>query len=117
MSVINSYISANFTMGSETIATLPKKPGKFSNYLNDLWAPAWNVVIILSRYSPINFDAVIYGYAFRNHWLWINGLKLYTFLENGLIYYGSFIIWKDYNCLGWLTINSYVSGVLSNSFT
>lgn len=76
MTVINSYISANFTMGLETTSSLPAKVGPFSDYLNNLWAPAWNVVIIYSNSLDINFDAVVYGYAFRNHWMWINGLKM-----------------------------------------
>jgi hypothetical protein len=43
---------------------------------------------------------VVYGYAFRDHWMWYNG-----FLMNDG-YYVSFIIWKDYNCNGWASINS-----------
>lgn len=34
------------------------------------------------------------------HWLWFNGYRM----NDG--HYISFIIWKDYNCHGWITINS-----------
>jgi hypothetical protein len=47
-----------------------------------------------------NGDSVLYGYAFRDHWMWYNGLLL----DSGN--YVSFIIWKDYNCITWYTINS-----------
>ncbi len=44
-----------------------------SNDLNAIWAPAWNVVVV-SYQNGSNYDSVIYGYAFRNHWFWQNGL-------------------------------------------
>lgn len=67
-----------------------------SNDLNDKWHPAWNVVI---AYYPDrkNYDTVLYGYGFRDHWFWFNGVQV-------AIGYVSFIIWKDYNCIKWYTI-------------
>jgi hypothetical protein len=41
--------------------------------------------------NSANYDNVVYGYAFRDHWLWVNGLN------NEGVYYG-IILWKDYNC-------------------
>ena len=41
----------------------------FSGHLNSLWAPAWNVFVIKTTATD---DAVLYGYAFNNHWMWFN---------------------------------------------
>jgi hypothetical protein len=46
-----------------------------------------------------NGDSVLYGYAFRDHWMWYNGFLM----DDG--HYVSFIIWKDYNCITWTTHN------------
>jgi hypothetical protein len=51
-----------------------------------------------------NGDSVLYGYAFRDHWMWYNGFLM----DDG--YYVSFIIWKDYNCITWITHNDMVDG-------
>jgi hypothetical protein len=75
----------------------------FSTYLNDLWDPAWNVVVIYIT-DKTNADSVLYGYAFRNHWMWYNGFLM----DDG--YYVTFIIWKDYNCVGWITHNDNIDG-------
>jgi hypothetical protein len=69
-----------------------------SDELGTLWAPAWNVVIVYYGDGK-NYDAVLYGYGFNRHWFWLNGFKL----TNNR--YLSFVIWKDYNCVGWKTIN------------
>ncbi len=63
-----------------------------SNYLNKLWDPAWNVFVIQTTVSK---DTVVYGYAFRDHWMWYNGYVI----NNAFL---SFVIWKDYNCQGWI---------------
>lgn len=70
-----------------------------SIHLNDLWNPAWNVVVtqITAKIS----DAILYGYAFRGHWMWFNALPA----KNGADFV-SFVIWKDYNCIQWQRINS-----------
>jgi hypothetical protein len=66
-----------------------------SDYLNSVWDQAWNVVLVQ---TSARADTVVDGYAFRNHWLWRNGLF------KGNQYY-SIIIWKDYNCQSWKTLN------------
>jgi hypothetical protein len=52
-----------------------------SDELNKEWDPAWNVML-LSNYNEqttpdgadgnLDFSQVLYGYAFRHHWLWFN---------------------------------------------
>jgi hypothetical protein len=41
-----------------------------------------------------NFDnvMVLYGYAFKNHWMWLS-----NFVEGR-----SVVLWKDYNCDTWV---------------
>jgi hypothetical protein len=47
----------------------------------------------------------VVAYAFRDHWMWFNG---YSYI--GRIF--SFVIWKDYNCVAWITVgNSVINGV------
>lgn len=36
-------------------------------------------------------DTILYGYAFRNHWMWFNNYRL---IADGI----DFVVWKDYNC-------------------
>lgn len=67
-----------------------------SDQLNKRWDPAWNVVAVANNGHA---DAVLYGYAFRDHWLWYNG-----YLLSGGVYTMSFLIWKDYNCLKWMNL-------------
>lgn len=59
--------------------------------------------------SPANYDTIVYGYAFRNHWMWINGVSIHSDTTNVLAY----IIWKDYNCQAW----SVFSGLLTSIST
>jgi hypothetical protein len=56
-------------------------------------------VVVAYIADKSNSDSVVYGYAFRDHWMWYNGFLM----DDG--YYVSFIIWKDYNCKGWTSIN------------
>lgn len=52
-----------------TNSSLAPAAKTMSDELNDLWAPAWNVVIV--HYPGfINLEAVLYGYAFNNRWYW-----------------------------------------------
>jgi hypothetical protein len=51
-------------------------------------------------------DAVLYGYSYNDHWYWYNGYIIGEF-------YFAIIIWKDYNCQGWLTFD----GSQSSGFT
>lgn len=64
-----------------------------SMHLNSLWAPAWNVVIV---FGGAAYDTVVYGYAFHNHWMWINGVT-----RPGSAGKLAYIIWKDFNCQVW----------------
>lgn len=59
--------------------------------LNNRWDPAWNVVLVTEK---LGFDAILYGYAFRNQWMWYNGVPN-TYLSSRTI---TLIVWKDYNC-------------------
>jgi hypothetical protein len=66
-----------------------------SETLNAAWDPAWNVFVfeLVGDSTP---DAVVVGYAFRDHWMWFNG-----YAYQGRTF--SFIIWKDYNCVTWIS--------------
>lgn len=69
-----------------------------STYLNNLWAPAWNIVIVKSI-QP--YDTVLYAYSYKDHWMWINGVDIPNSFGKTL----SYIIWKDYTCYHWGTIS------------
>lgn len=75
-----------------------------STRLNSLWDPAWNVVITK---TPAGYDTIVYGYAFRNQWMWINGITIPTSAD-----VLSYIIWKDYNCQTWRGL-AYLEGLSS----
>lgn len=55
---------------------------------------AWNV-FTFTHSNPSKSDSVVYGYAFRDHWIWFNNYN-----DSSI----SYIIWKDYNCYGWQTV-------------
>jgi hypothetical protein len=80
-----------------------------STELNNLWAPAWNVAIVTSD-DGNNYDAVMVGYGFNGHWFWFNGMRI----NSG---YVSFIIWKDFNCVRWITFNPSDPNYQFSSFT
>jgi hypothetical protein len=80
-----------------------------STELNTLWAPAWNVVIVCYTDGK-NYDSVLYGYAFNDHWFWLNGFRLANKV------YISFIIWKDYNCVTWTTYNPADAGNVASTY-
>ena len=92
---------------TEQYYMLSTDASRISNDLNALWDPAWNVVIVYYT-DGNNYDSVMYGYGFREHWFWFNGWKR----ADGT--YLSFIIWKDYNCVGWVT---YGGGVATSSYS
>ena len=104
--VIWEYINPNFdlkwirsTLTSSSDTKLVDFSKQLSDYLNLQWNEAWNVVVAYIN-DGTNFDTVFYGYAFRDHWLWYNGIQTNDFT------YLTFIIWKDYNCAQWYSINS-----------
>jgi hypothetical protein len=99
LTIIRNYINTNFSKSDSSSTVLTNFATTFSDYLNNLWDPAWNVVVVYIN-SLINVDSVLYGYAFRDHWMWSNGFLM----DNG--HYVSLIIWKDYNCITWLTFDS-----------
>ena len=62
------------------------------------WAQFWNVFVVVQDAAS---DTVVYGYAFREHWLWKNNVQFpgvspaFTYPTGKNI---GLIIWKDYNC-------------------
>ena len=68
--------------------------------MNGLWDPAWNVVIVKSL---VTFDTILYGYAFNNHWMWINGIAIPNSMAGDSVTY---LIWKDYNCQNWASLTN-----------
>ena len=110
-----TYINANFKTSWQRSAisngpSVSNFVSGFSTYLNGLWDPAWNVVVVYN-YDGSNSDAVLYGYAFNDHWLWYNGVKMD---DN---YYVTFIIWKDYNCVKWYTSSFFLGATNTYSGT
>jgi len=63
--------------------------------LNNTWDPAWSVAITLLDQTR-NGDLIVDGYAFRNHWYWQNDRDVTGY---------SFVLWKDYNCYTWRTLD------------
>jgi hypothetical protein len=62
-------------------------------------------VFVFELVGDTTVDAVVVAYAFRDHWMWFNG---YSYIGRTF----SFIIWKDYNCNTWNTVdNSIIYGV------
>lgn len=108
------YIDTNFdkTKTKEVVADLTSDTylvnfaTGMSTYLNGKWGTAWNVVVVYIT-DIVNADTVVYGYAFRNHWMWYNG---YT-MQDG--FFVSFIIWKDYNCDHYYEFNSNIPPALN----
>jgi hypothetical protein len=68
-----------------------------SNAFNSAWNPAWNV-FVLQLLDP-TVDVILFGYAFNNHWIWINGYQY-----SGKTF--AFVIWKDYNCKNWNNVSN-----------
>lgn len=93
---INANTSSGFSdiMDSSNINIFVKG---LSDSLNQEWHPAWNVV---ATFGPQDYDTVLYGYAFNNHWMWYNGIQHPT----SPTYIVSIVVWKDYNCQTWKLI-------------
>lgn len=119
MTMIWTHINSNFnkaypysTLYALQDTKLANYAVSLSNYLNGLWDPAWNVVIVyIAETTTPNSDSVVYGYAFREHWMWFNGFRM----DDGR--YCSFIIWKDYNCDKWYTLNNNMGTSTLASYT
>jgi hypothetical protein len=54
-------------------------------------------VFVFELIGDSTLDAIVVGYAFRDHWMWFNG---YSYIGRTF----SFVIWKDYNCVAWNSI-------------
>jgi hypothetical protein len=50
----------------------------------------------------------VVAYAFRDHWMWFNG---YSYIGRTF----SFIIWKDYNCITWNSVDDTVMSAAPTS--
>lgn len=106
MNAIWDYINSNFdfTLTSNAIYYAANYPLEsfaegLSNDLNARFHRAWNVVVVHDGMQNSNSDAILYGYAFREHWFWYNG---HPMTDNR---YVGFVIWKDYNCNTYITYN------------
>lgn len=73
LTVIWSYINANLKRNVDA-DTIDAFNTGLSEDLNGRWAYAWNVITVHIKTGPSTYnDAILYGYAFRNHWMWYNG--------------------------------------------
>lgn len=94
------YINSNFKDNASSDNIQAFSTGLSTN-LNNMWDPAWNVVVvkIATLASAVN-DVVLYGYAYKGHWLWYNGWTDSSLPSQQF----SFVIWKDYNCKAWKSL-------------
>jgi hypothetical protein len=67
------------------------------------------VAYVAGSFNGFFGDTVVYGYAYKTHWMWFNG---YLMDDGNSV---GFIIWKDYNCDTWTTVNS--NTLNGNTFT
>ncbi len=75
---------------------------ELSTDLEKKWDQFWNVFVVVQAAAS---DTVVYGYAFKDHWLWKNNVQFtgytpplsppFNYLTGKNI---GLIIWKDYNC-------------------
>jgi hypothetical protein len=79
-----------------------------STALNTAYDTFWNVIIVVQKDHFNPKDAVMFGYAFNNRWIWFNGLSN---INNQ-----SILIWKDYNCgATWSKVPSFYITALSGT--
>lgn len=76
-----------------------------SDALVAAWDPAWNVFV--TKLTNYDTDSVVFGYAFRDHWMWLN-----NYSSDHL----SFVIWKDYNCGRYTTFSHSGYGTFDYTF-
>ena len=82
-----AFVKDTIETAHESTALTPTKAVYISRTLNGEYDPYWNTVSGVITDSTK--DCVLFGYAFRGHWIWINNYK------------GSsrfYVVWKDYNC-------------------
>ena len=82
-----NYVKATIASADASTAITPNRAVYISNTLNARYDPYWNAVTGLIG-DPWK-DCVLYGYAFRGHWIWIN-----TYDRGGNFY----VVWKETNC-------------------
>jgi len=74
---------------------------KLSEYLETTlqWHQFWNVFVVVQTEAS---DTVVYGYAFKSHWLWRNNVRFSSAVVPLFVHPNGknigLIIWKDYNC-------------------
>lgn len=78
---------------------LGKFAQKLSENLETRWHLFWNVFVVVQSEAS---DTVVYGYAFRDHWLWRNNIRFNPSSGPAFIHPTGknigLIIWKDFNC-------------------
>jgi hypothetical protein len=60
-----------------------------SSELNTVYHISWNVIVTSPVSISTSGDTVVFGYAYKDHWLWIDNFGASNY---------SITIWKDYNC-------------------
>lgn len=98
---INTAIKSHPITSATTAGQMDAVAQAISTHLNDIWAPAWNVAIVKAAQGS---NSILYGYAFRNHWIWINGVVV-----DGMSQRLSYVIWKDFNCGTWTTVGNAIA--------
>lgn len=105
VSYIYTTINDCITRKATSSLSISSFPLTISDALNSVWDKAWNVFV--TELSDYQTDSIVYGYAFRDHWFWLNN-------------YGSdhlcYVIWKDYNCGQWVTFNHNGFGSFNYTF-
>lgn len=94
ISRIWDHINANLTTaltGTQSDAQTDAFVKALSDEMNLLWSPAWNVVLVKGNKG---YDTILYGYAYKDQWMWFNGIPHPTTSTLDLC----IIVWKDYNC-------------------
>ena len=93
----NNMLSRIFTIIQTAMTNLTNLqspeliPGYMTSSLNSQYGMGWNcIATIFFQNATTDIDAAIFGYAYNNHWLWINLPGL-----------GTLIIWKDYNSVNY----------------
>lgn len=76
LTLINSTIKAAVALyQADTTSNADLFCKNISDTLNAAWETAWNVVVFEpgpSRY----LSAIVYGYAYNEHWLWFNNYTI-----------------------------------------
>ena len=90
---VYTVIDAAFAEVDAGTLAITSLTSSISSTLNTKWDSAWNVFVL--KNSNADYNAVFVGYAFRDHWLWNNNYHNHY----------TIVIWKDYNCATWATVD------------